>query len=126
MGPPQSLNKAETANTANVSEYSKASQDQAQIERLNTSRKLNNPLQGLTEEQLVLRANEFCEHNGIEGEENIRAFRHGAKLAGDTSRYRDLDGLTDHERFCLDQEVNDKWKSLPPKAWFVVFGACYI
>lgn len=112
----------EKTSTTVAGQSSSTSQEQARLDCLKTSKKLANPLRGLTDEELAQRAKDFCAKNDINDPEDLRAFQHGAILAGDASRYNELEGLTQHERKCLDQEVNNKWMSLPKRAWFVVFG----
>ncbi|KAH6688596.1 proton myo-inositol cotransporter [Plectosphaerella plurivora] len=96
------------------------SEANAEMDRLKTSRKLANPLQGFTPQDLREQAAAFCLSNGIDDDEDVRAFEIGAILAGDPSSYEKLPDLTEDERSSLDQELNDRWRSLPGMAWFVV------
>ncbi|KAH9908125.1 sugar transporter-domain-containing protein [Xylariomycetidae sp. FL2044] len=92
--------------------------------RLEASAKLENPLAGLTPEQLGRRGEEFCARHGITDEDEIRAFRLGAVIAGHENRYDDaiVPGLTAAERDALDREVTHKWAN--PTMLYAVIVIC--
>ncbi|KAI1373760.1 hypothetical protein F4677DRAFT_188462 [Hypoxylon crocopeplum] len=90
--------------------------------RLEASAKLENPLAGLTPDQLGDRGEEFCRIHGITDEEDIRAFRLGAMIAGNMNKYDTVDGLTDREREVLDREITHKWSN--PTMLYAVIVIC--
>jgi hypothetical protein len=83
-------------------------------ERLEASRKLANPLAGLSHEQLSSMGEKYARMAGLDSEEDLRAFRLGAIVAGDENRYDTIEGLTSGEREILDREITHKWSSMPP------------
>ncbi|KAI2642101.1 hypothetical protein GGS21DRAFT_290858 [Xylaria nigripes] len=87
--------------------------------RLEASAKLENPLAGLSPDQLAQLGEEFCTKHGITGEEDVRAFRLGAMISGDMNRYDSIDGLESHERTVLDQETTHRWRN-PPMLYAVI------
>ncbi|RYP68019.1 hypothetical protein DL771_006942 [Monosporascus sp. 5C6A] len=78
---------------------------------LEASVKLENPFHGLTPEELGRRGGEFCARHGIEGEDDVRAFRLSAMITGDMNRYGAVAGLTAREREGLDREFTHKWRN---------------
>lgn len=52
---------------------------------------------------------------GLDSDEDIRAFRLGAIVAGDENKYDTIEGLTPGEVEILDREVTHKWSSKTPK-----------
>lgn len=93
--------------------------DEEEKKRLEASAKLENPLGGLTPEQLSQRGADFCAKHGITDEADIRAFRLGAMIAGNMNKYDTIDGLTDREREVLDREITHKWSN-PPMLYAVI------
>ncbi|KAI1388728.1 uncharacterized protein F4822DRAFT_429344 [Hypoxylon trugodes] len=93
-----------------------------QKQRFEASAKLENPLGGLTPEQLGQRGEEFCAKHGITGEDDIRAFRLGAQIAGNLNKYDAVDGLTAREREVLDREITHKWSN--PTMLYAVIVIC--
>ena len=96
--------------------------DEATRRRLEASAKLENPLHGLTPEDLAQRGEEFCARHGIEDAEDVRAFRLGAVIAGNMNKFDAVDGLTDREREALDREITHKWKN--PTMLYAVIVIC--
>ncbi|OTA57853.1 hexose transporter [Hypoxylon sp. EC38] len=96
--------------------------DEEDRQRLEASAKLENPLGGLTPEQLARRGEEFCAKHGLTDEADIRAFRLGAMIAGNLNKYDAIDGLTDREREVLDREITHKWSN--PKMLYAVIVIC--
>lgn len=96
--------------------------DEGERQRLEASAKLANPLGGLTPEQLAQRGEDFCSQHGITGEEDIRAFRLGAMIAGNMNKYDTVDGLTEREREVLDRELTHRWSN--PKMLYAVIVIC--
>ncbi|RYP46147.1 hypothetical protein DL768_007622 [Monosporascus sp. mg162] len=64
----------------------------------------------------------FCAWHGIEGEDDVRAFRLGAMIAGDMNRYDAVAGLTAREREALDPELTHKWRN--PSTLYAVIVIC--
>jgi hypothetical protein len=60
--------------------------DEGQRKRLEASAKLENPLAGLSPEELAQRGESFCKKHGLTDEEDIRAFRLGAMIAGNMNK----------------------------------------
>ncbi|KAM5350473.1 hypothetical protein ACJ41O_006978 [Fusarium nematophilum] len=92
--------------------------------------KAAHPLAGYTHAQLARMGEKYArEHQGLTEEEDIRAFRIGAVVAGDMdvdddpeslrSRYAAVEGLTEEERTTLVDEVEHKWRN-PKMLYFLV------
>lgn len=95
--------------------------DDEERRRLEASRKLENPLAGFTPEQLGQKGEDYCREHGIDGEEDIRAFRLGAMIAGNMNKYDTMTELTPQERAALDGETTHKWRN-PKMLYGVVAG----
>ena len=85
------------------------------------SRKLANPLAGLSPTQLSVLADDFCAERDIADESDVRAFRLGAQIAGSDSGWESVEGLTDMERRALWREQRNKWSN-PRMLYLVVFS----
>ncbi|KAI1147224.1 hypothetical protein F4825DRAFT_158229 [Nemania diffusa] len=96
--------------------------DEGQRKRLEASAQLENPLAGLSPEQLAQRGEDFCKKHGLADEEDLRAFRLGAMIAGNMNKYDTIDGLTDREREVLDKEITHKWSN--PTMLYAVITIC--
>ncbi|KAK2026908.1 hypothetical protein LX32DRAFT_593804 [Colletotrichum zoysiae] len=96
--------------------------DEEERKRLEASRKLENPLSGLAPEQLAQKGEEYCREHGIGDEEDIRAFRLGAMIAGNMNKYDTMTELTAQERAVLDGETTHKWRN--PKMLYGVVAVC--
>ncbi|KAJ8121199.1 hypothetical protein ONZ43_g2288 [Nemania bipapillata] len=96
--------------------------DEGQKKRLEASAKLENPLAGLSPDELAQRGESFCKQHGLTDEEDIRAFRLGAMIAGNMNKYDTIDGLTDREREVLDKEITHKWSN--PSMLYAVITIC--
>jgi hypothetical protein len=90
------------------------------------------PLAGYTRAQLAHMGEQYAhEKQGLTEEEDIRAFRLGAIIAGDLDadddlmtlkeKYAAVEGLTDEERGVLVDEVEKKWRH-PNMLYFLVTG----
>ncbi|GJC82591.1 putative metabolite transport protein YwtG [Colletotrichum liriopes] len=95
--------------------------DEEERKRLEASRKLENPLASLTPEQLAQKGEDYCREHGIDDEEDIRAFRLGAMIAGNMNKYDTMAELTAQERAVLDGETTHKWRN-PKMLYGVVAG----
>ncbi|RYO74185.1 hypothetical protein DL764_010939 [Monosporascus ibericus] len=73
---------------------------------------LENSFHGLTPEELGRWGQEFCARDGTERENDARAFRLGAMIAGDMNRYDAVTRLTVRERKALDPKLAHKWRNL--------------
>ncbi|EEY19179.1 proton myo-inositol cotransporter [Verticillium alfalfae VaMs.102] len=89
--------------------------------RCRPAARVGNPLAGFDAEKLSNMGYTYCTSHGITDEEDVRAFRLGAVLAGYPEDYQTIEGLTDIERESAGKEITQKWKSIPTKLWFVVF-----
>ncbi|KAK7977525.1 hypothetical protein PG996_003579 [Apiospora saccharicola] len=103
--------------------------DEEERKRLEASAKLENPLRGLSATELARRGEEFCARHGLTAEDDVRAFRLGAVIAGNLNQYdfavADMpEGLrlTDRERDVLDREVTHKWSQ--PTMLYAVIVIC--
>lgn len=63
-----------------------ATLDDSQKRRLEASVMLENPLAGYSPDQLAQRGENFCKQHGFADEEDIRAFRLGAMIAGNMNK----------------------------------------
>ncbi|KAH7319651.1 hypothetical protein B0I35DRAFT_450771 [Stachybotrys elegans] len=92
--------------------------------------KADHPLAGYSRDQLAQMGEKYArEHQGMTDEEEIRAFRLGAIIAGDMDvddnlhslreKYAAVNGLTEDERQTLVNEVEHKW-SHPGMLYYLV------
>ena len=88
--------------------------------RLGASKKLANPLAGLSPERLEKMGAEYAQMAGLTSEEDVRAFRLGARIAGDESNYDTMPELTEREKEVLVRETTHKWSNPPMLYWVVV------
>lgn len=79
------------------------------------NQKLANPLAGLGHEKLSSMGEKYARFAGLDSEEDIRAFRLGAIIAGDENKYDTVKGITPEEIEVLEREVTHKWSSKAPK-----------
>ncbi|KAJ0304153.1 hypothetical protein COL516b_006043 [Colletotrichum fioriniae] len=96
--------------------------DDEERKRLEASRKLEDPLAGFTPEQLSQKGEDYCLEHGIADEEDIRAFRLGAMIAGNMNKYDSMTEITADERAVLDGESTHKWRN--PKMLYGVVAVC--
>lgn len=88
--------------------------DDKEKARLEDSRKMANPLAGLSHEKLSAMGEKYARFAGLDSEEDLRAFRLGAIIAGDENQYDTVKELTAEERESLDREVTHRWSSKIP------------
>lgn len=88
-------------------------------DRLEVSKKLANPLAGFTAEQLSAMGEDYAQLAGLTSEEDLRAFRLGAILAGDHPPYDQIPELTPREREVLEREITHKWSNPSMLYWVV-------
>jgi hypothetical protein len=89
-------------------------------ERLEASKKLANPLAGLSSERLGAMGEDYAKLAGLTSDEDMRAFRLGAMIAGDNSQYDQIPELTDSEREALEKETTHKWSNPSMLYWVVI------
>ncbi|RYP04966.1 hypothetical protein DL765_009987 [Monosporascus sp. GIB2] len=85
--------------------------DDGTRDRLDASAKLENSFHGLTPEELGRRGEKFCARHGIKVDDDVRAFRLGATIAGDMDSYDAVAGLTACKREALNHGPTYKWRS---------------
>ncbi|EJD51531.1 hypothetical protein AURDEDRAFT_83358 [Auricularia subglabra TFB-10046 SS5] len=76
-----------------------------EVQQLST--KLENPLAGLSEDELLADATAFAERSGLK--DHAETFRRGAILAHDPANLAGVPGLTDEERTILEREKTHRW-----------------
>ncbi|KAI5928028.1 sugar transporter-domain-containing protein [Camillea tinctor] len=96
--------------------------DEEHRKRLEASARLEHPLAGLTTEELSRRGEEYCAKHSITAEDDVRAFRLGAVIAGNYNQYDAIDGLTADERSALEREITHKWSN--PAMLYAVIVIC--
>ncbi|ELQ37140.1 MFS hexose transporter [Pyricularia oryzae] len=110
------------ANDATAANIPTATLGNEDIKRMEANAKLNNPLSGMGREKLMAMGEEFALKHGLNTDEDVRAFRLGAVIAGDDVEGR-VDGglseLTDRERDVLQKEVTHKWANPGMLYWVV-------
>ena len=89
-------------------------------DRLGFSKKLANPLAGLNQERLAAMGEDYAKLAGLTSDEDMRAFRLGAMIAGDHTRYDTIPELTDREREVLERETTHKWSNPSMLYWVIV------
>jgi hypothetical protein len=88
--------------------------------RQNASQKLANPLAGLSTDRLGAMGEEYAQKNGMTDEEDVRAFRLGAIIAGNMNKFDTVEGLNEHELDVLRREDTHKWSN--PKMLYAVIA----
>lgn len=110
------------ANDATAANIPTATLGNEDIKRMEANAKLNNPLSGMGREKLMAMGEEFALKHCLNTDEDVRAFRLGAVIAGDDVEGR-VDGglseLTDRERDVLQKEVTHKWANPGMLYWVV-------
>lgn len=96
--------------------------DEGRRKRLEASARLENPLAGLSLDQLSQRGEDFCKQHGITGDDDVRAFRLGAMIAGNANKYDTVEGLTEREKGVLGKEITHKWDN--PFMLYAVISVC--
>jgi hypothetical protein len=89
--------------------------------RLEASHKLANPLAGLSQDRLAAMGEEYAQRNGMTSEEDVRAFRLGAMIAGNMNQFDIVQGLSEHELDVLRREDTHKWSN-PFMLYAVIAG----
>ena len=115
---------SDTSNTEvdHAEHHTRPSGEGSFSKRRMSSNKAAHPLAGYTHEQLAQMGEKYArDHQNLTDEEEIRAFRIGAVIAGDMDidddltslreKYERVEGLTEEERTTLVNEVEHKWKN---------------
>lgn len=117
MGSTDSSNKPEAfhhdrAGSPSVSSPTTAVGDNSSDHRY-AATKAENPLTGMSKEELKQLAEDYCSRYGFTSEDDLRVFRLGALIAGSDFRWDNVPGLTEAEVAGLELERDHKYKSLP-------------
>jgi len=91
----------------------------------NLEARIRNPLEGIPRDQLLLRAEEFCQEKGLT--EHVALFRKGAIVAQNPHDYEQISGaeaLNEDEKRALKDEVEHKWRL--PRKLFLTIATCSI
>lgn len=84
--------------------------------------KLANPLAGISHDELEQMGESYARKHQMGDEEDIRAFKKGARLAQDPQKYDSVTGLTGQEMEVLRKEIANRWSQ--PKLLYVVIILC--
>ncbi|KAJ8126421.1 hypothetical protein O1611_g7218 [Lasiodiplodia mahajangana] len=116
------VSRSEVEDARKTTETQDDGLDEGQKKRLQASAMLDNPLAGLSPDELAQRGEDFCKQHGLTDEEDLRAFRLGAMIAGNMNKFDTIDGLTGREKEVLDREITHKWKN--PSMLYAVITIC--
>ncbi|KAJ4307189.1 hypothetical protein N0V88_000568 [Collariella sp. IMI 366227] len=86
------------------------------------SKKLANPLAGISPERLAAMGEDYARLAELTSDEDMRAFRLGAMLAGGQTSHHSIPDLTDEEREILERETTHKWSN--PKMLYWMIAVC--
>ena len=89
-------------------------------QRVEASHKLAHPLAGLNAKQLARLGEDYARKAGLTDEEDLRAFRLGAMIAGDENKFDTISDLTEREREVLGRELTHKWSNPSMLYWVIV------
>ncbi|KAK4454955.1 hypothetical protein QBC34DRAFT_481703 [Podospora aff. communis PSN243] len=87
---------------------------------LAASKKLANPLSGLSRERLGAMGEDYARLAGLTSDEDLRAFRLGAMISGDNRDYDSIPDLTDREKEVLERETTHKWSQPRMLYWVII------
>lgn len=82
-----------------------------------------NPLAGISREQLFADVDEFCDRHSLS--EYNELFRKGALVAQNPSGAQDLDILNQADKHILEREHTHKW-SHPRQLYYLVSKYCWV
>ena len=88
-----------------------------EIDTTNLSAVFENPLQGVSKEQLLADVEDFCKNFDLT--DHVDTFRKGALLAQNPDKFRDMSELSEDERIFIEREHTHKW-SQPWQLYFLV------
>ncbi|KAH8888243.1 hypothetical protein GQ53DRAFT_783780 [Thozetella sp. PMI_491] len=89
-------------------------------QRQQASSKLANPLAGMSNDQLAKLGEEYARKAGLTGEDDLRAFRLGAIVAGNDNKHDTISELTAAEKEAIDRETTHKWSNPSMLYWVIV------
>jgi hypothetical protein len=101
-------------------DHSAGAGDEDLRRRQDASARMENPLAGLSRDEITKLAEEFCAKHGFIDDEDRRVFRLGAAIAGKDFQWDTIEGLRDDERLALRTEVDHKWRANPKKLYGVI------
>lgn len=111
----------EHADRASPSRPHHGEMDEAARKQHEASQRLAHPFAGVSPQELAAKGEAYARKAGLTSEEDLRAFRLGAMIAGDDNKYDTISELTDREREVLDRETTHKWSN-PGMLYWVVVG----
>lgn len=88
------------------------------VDEDNLSSAFENPLAGLSKEQLFQDVETFCRDNNLM--DHVDAFRKGALVAQNPRNTASMAELTDEERIILDREHTHRWSQPLTLYWLVI------
>ncbi|KAK0548055.1 hypothetical protein OC846_004629 [Tilletia horrida] len=88
----------------------------------NTSARLANPLEGLSRDEVLEQATQFCRENGLE--DHVDDIRKGALIAQDPLAFEELDDLDEKEREYLRREMTHRWDH--PRQLYLMTVMCSV
>lgn len=91
----------------------------AEKARRNVNAKLANPLAGYSHAELEEQGAAYARKYEIGDSDDIRAFRKGACLAQEPSKYKSVQGLDESELAVLKKEFTNRW-SQPARMYLVI------
>lgn len=94
----------------------------AERARRNVNAKLANPLAGMSHATLENMGATYARKHQVGDDEDIRAFKLGACLAQDPTKYDSIAGLTEQELEVLRKEFTNRWSQ--PRLLYVVILLC--
>lgn len=97
-----------------------AGMDPEARKRFEASQKLANPLAGIGRDELARMGEAYAHKARLTSEEDMRAFRLGAMIAGDENSYDTIPELTEREREVLGREETHKWSNPSMLYWVIV------
>lgn len=83
----------------------------------NASAKIQNPLGGLSSQELDIRVGQFAREKQLD--DLVHLLKQGASLAQNPKQYEDMSGLADPERKALSDEIQHRWRQ-PRQLYFTV------
>ncbi|KAK3683653.1 hypothetical protein B0T22DRAFT_519828 [Podospora appendiculata] len=82
-------------------------------DRQRASQKLAHPLAGLSPGRLAEMGEEYARRGSMTSDEDVRAFRLGAMIAGNDFNFETISELNELERQVLEREITHKWSNPP-------------
>lgn len=121
---PSGNTSIEHRNDAKHSVYSTSQQsvDITTSIRRKRNARLANPLNGIGQDILRIRGENYARRHVSTEEEDVRAFGLGAILAQNPEHYNGIQGLAEEERAILRNELANKWHQ--PKEMYLVIALC--